>query len=434
MPARTASSDIAVIHYDNHRIIRQFSPYISSCIQFAHNRYYVKFGIYRKNNTAPANQQQSILRQKIMNFTFRKKDTIFARISHIYMDMKSKSTGMQSQPDISVIVITYNQENTIARCLDSILGQRFDGLMEIVIGEDCSNDTTAEICRKYAAMHPDIIRLCCNDANKGLLDNYFDTMLRCRGTYLADCAGDDCWCDPLKLQKQYDLMQKHRDVGMVHTAWQYYDTKTGRIRPYEHNADKVSIYAIGKLLQPLLVKSLRPMIHLSTALWRRDTMMKEYDADQLLFRNKAYTCEDFQIIAVLAASTQIAYLPDITLSYSVGHPSVSSEESFGKTFDFYSGSVKLTLRLQKKYDVTDSFMRGYYRQMLDFLAAQIAHGQLYGRTESLRMISRELPCRPSWKYQAIMAIMRLKPIAPIYNAAIQRISKRKVVNSSSDDE
>ena len=77
MPARTASSDIAVIHYDNHRIIRQFSPYISSCIQFAHNRYYVKFGIYRKNNTAPANQQQSILRQKIMNFTFRKKDTIF---------------------------------------------------------------------------------------------------------------------------------------------------------------------------------------------------------------------------------------------------------------------------------------------------------------------------------------------------------------------
>ena len=369
-----------------------------------------------------------------MNFSLRKKDTIFARRSHIYLDMKSKSTDMQSQPDISVIVITYNQDKTIARCLDSILGQRFDGLMEIVIGEDCSSDATAEICRKYAAMHPDIIRLHCNDTNKGLLDNYFDTMLRCRGIYLADCAGDDCWCDPLKLQKQYDFMQKHSDVGMVHTAWQYYDSITGRIWPYEHNAAQETIFEKGALLRPLLVKSLRPMIHLSTALWRRDAMMNEYDADQLLFRNKAYTCEDFQIIAVMAASMQIAYLPDITLSYSVGHPSVSSEESFGKTFDFYSGSVKLTRRIQKKYGITDSTMSGYYRHMLDFLAAQIIRGQLYDRTESLHMIARELPCRPSWKYQAIMAIMRLKPIVPIYNAAVQRISNRKVVNSSSGDE
>lgn len=350
------------------------------------------------------------------------------------MDMKSKSTGIKSAPDISVIVITYNQEKTIARCLDSILGQRFDGLIEIVIGEDSSGDSTAEICRRYASLHPDTIRLLCNETNKGLLDNYFDTMLRCRGTYLADCAGDDCWCDPLKLQKQYDFMQNHRDVGMVHTAWQYYDSITGRIWPYEHNAPQAATYSKGALLRPLLVKSLRPMIHLSTALWRRDAMMKEYDADQLLFRNKAYTCEDFQIIAVMAANTQIAYLPDITLSYSVGHPSVSSEESFGKTFDFYSGSVKLTRRLQKKYGVTDSTMSDYYRQMLDFLAAQIIHGQLYDRTESLRMISRELPCRPSWKYQAIMAIVRLKPIVPIYNAAVQRISNRKVVNSSSGDE
>lgn len=368
-----------------------------------------------------------------MNFTFIKKDTIFARRSHIYMDMKSKSTGMQSQPDISVIVITYNQENTIARCLDSILGQRFDGLMEIVIGEDCSNDTTAEICRKYAAMHPDIIRLCCNDANKGLLDNYFDTMLRCRGTYLADCAGDDCWCDPLKLQKQYDLMQKHRDVGMVHTAWQYYDTKTGRIRPYEHNTDKVSIYAIGKLLQPLLVKSLRPMIHLSTALWRRDVIMKEYAADELLFRNKAYTCEDFQIIAVMAASTQIAYLPDITLSYSVGHPSVSSEESFCKTFDFYLGSLKLTRRLQLKYGITDVIMRAYYKHMLSFLAAQIVHGQLDDQIASMRVIARELPCRLPLKYRILMAAMKLRPVAMAYAAVAQWISKRKTVKASSTD-
>lgn len=347
--------------------------------------------------------------------------------------MKQDPAETKSLPDISVIVITYNQEDTIARCLDSILGQQFEGRMEIVIGEDCSNDATAEICRKYAAMHPDIIRLCCNDANKGLLDNYFDTMLRCRGTYLADCAGDDRWCDPYKLQKQYDFMQQHHEVGMVHTAWQYYDSNTGCIRPYEHNASKEAIYAKGELIPLLLNKSLRPIIHLSTALWRRDVMMKEYAADQLLFRNKAYTCEDFQIIAVMAASTQIAYLPDITLSYSVGHPSVSSGESFCKTFDFYLGSLKLTRRLQLKYGITDVIMRAYYKHMLNFLAAQIVHGQLDDRIAAMRGIARELPCRRPIKYRALIAAMRLKPAASAYAAVGQWISKRKTVKASSAD-
>lgn len=41
-------------------------------------------------------------------------------------------------PDISVIVVTYNQESTIARCLESIVAQRFNGRIEIVIGEDGS--------------------------------------------------------------------------------------------------------------------------------------------------------------------------------------------------------------------------------------------------------------------------------------------------------
>ena len=58
---------------------------------------------------------------------------------------------------ISVIVCTYNQEDTIGRTLDSILCQECHLPYEIVIGEDCSTDGTLAVCNAYQQAHPDKI-------------------------------------------------------------------------------------------------------------------------------------------------------------------------------------------------------------------------------------------------------------------------------------
>ena len=58
---------------------------------------------------------------------------------------------------ISVVVVTYNQEKTIARTLDSILCQRCHLPIEIVIGEDASTDNTRAICEDYAKRYPHAI-------------------------------------------------------------------------------------------------------------------------------------------------------------------------------------------------------------------------------------------------------------------------------------
>lgn len=54
-------------------------------------------------------------------------------------------------PLVSVVVTTYNQERTIAQTLDSILAQQCDFAFELVLGEDCSTDSTRSICERYAA-------------------------------------------------------------------------------------------------------------------------------------------------------------------------------------------------------------------------------------------------------------------------------------------
>ena len=47
---------------------------------------------------------------------------------------------------ISVIIITYNQQDTIGRSIDSVLMQKCHLPYEIIIGEDASTDDTRAIC------------------------------------------------------------------------------------------------------------------------------------------------------------------------------------------------------------------------------------------------------------------------------------------------
>ena len=127
---------------------------------------------------------------------------------------------------ISVIVCTYNQEDTIGRTLESILSQECHLPVEIVIGEDGSSDGTLAVCEQYQKQHPDVVRILANPVNKGFVRNYFDCLRACRGKYIADCAGDDFWIDRRKLEKAALFMDKAPGVGIVHTDWLRFDERT----------------------------------------------------------------------------------------------------------------------------------------------------------------------------------------------------------------
>lgn len=61
-------------------------------------------------------------------------------------------TTSHTSPTISVIVPIYNAEQTLARCLDSLLQQSFKDF-ELILVNDGSTDTSGHICRQYAATH-----------------------------------------------------------------------------------------------------------------------------------------------------------------------------------------------------------------------------------------------------------------------------------------
>ena len=58
---------------------------------------------------------------------------------------------------VSVCVVTYNQENYIAECLESLVTQQTSFKFEIIVGEDCSTDGTRAIVQQYVEQYPDLI-------------------------------------------------------------------------------------------------------------------------------------------------------------------------------------------------------------------------------------------------------------------------------------
>ena len=54
-----------------------------------------------------------------------------------------------SQPKVSVIVPVYNVENYLERCINSLRNQSLSD-MEIILVDDCSKDSSLEICKKAA--------------------------------------------------------------------------------------------------------------------------------------------------------------------------------------------------------------------------------------------------------------------------------------------
>jgi glycosyltransferase involved in cell wall biosynthesis len=125
---------------------------------------------------------------------------------------------MTCMPTASVCIITYNHEQYIEQAVRSVLEQKTDFNVEIVIGEDGSTDRTAEVLRTMFQAESKV-RLELAVQNQGMMRNLANTYANCRGEYIAFLEGDDYWTDPFKLQRQVDYLNSHRECcGCFHPA------------------------------------------------------------------------------------------------------------------------------------------------------------------------------------------------------------------------
>lgn len=129
---------------------------------------------------------------------------------------------------VSVCCAVYNHEKYLRKCLDGFVMQKTNFAFEVIINDDKSTDSSAEIIKEYYEKYPDIIVPVFqteNQYSKGV--KMFDDILYpiAKGKYIAFCEGDDYWCDENKLQLQYDYMESDPECVMClhNTIYHYLD-------------------------------------------------------------------------------------------------------------------------------------------------------------------------------------------------------------------
>jgi len=122
---------------------------------------------------------------------------------------------------LSVCVITYNHEEYIEQAITSVLNQDVSFDYEIVVGEDRSTDSTADVLRKLEASNPGRLKVIYRENNIGAVNNFLRTIDSCSGEYIAFLEGDDFWTSTDKLELQVGFLDQHQEASFCFHRTRY---------------------------------------------------------------------------------------------------------------------------------------------------------------------------------------------------------------------
>lgn len=250
---------------------------------------------------------------------------------------------METTPFVSIICTVFNKEPWLKKTIDSFLAQKTEFLFEIILVDDASTDGSRKIIADYQASHPDLIRAFYQDENLGIAKTWVTICKEARGQYIARCDGDDFWIDPLKLQKQVDLLDSKPDCKWSNTDFDIYD---------EHG-NFVSKAGFANQTIPLAdtyekMLATRGFTMASTWLVDRDLMIEVNQELDLT------TSDDtFNLQLELFQRTSLAYLNEATVAYTINQGSDSRPCDFRKLERRFHKLLQTQLTYLDKYPNAD---------------------------------------------------------------------------------
>jgi len=146
---------------------------------------------------------------------------------------------------VSVLLSTYNSEDSIGESIDSLLSQTYKNL-EILISDDGSTDRTKEICKKFQ-LKDERVLFSSNKKNIGLTKSLNNLAQKASGSLIARHDADDISL-PYRIEEQIQFMKKKK-----------LDAVTTRSLVKQNNKKRpgISFYIPDKLL----ITRKNPFIH-----------------------------------------------------------------------------------------------------------------------------------------------------------------------------
>jgi len=221
------------------------------------------------------------------------------------------------EPLISIITLTYNHENYIAECIESVLCQTYEN-WEMIIVDDASTDKTPYIVEQYAKKD-NRIKFIRNEKNNGplFLDvNYNLALKEAKGEWIGYLEGDDVFVQKsleIRVNALNELPEEERkNISMVYGRYGriWMDSKSIDLPiPYYENPKYSPIIRntpVGMALIWLLQGF--SFIPASTVLLNKEKLLKIGGFKQILRELRAV---DYCTWAFLALEGEWLYIPKV---------------------------------------------------------------------------------------------------------------------------
>ncbi len=213
-----------------------------------------------------------------------------------------------TQPKVSVCIPTYNRASILPYAVESVLGQTYADF-ELIICDDASTDSTAEVVRQWSDSR---IRYIQHPQNIQRSRNMRSGYEAAKGEYLIKFDDDDA-LTPTFLEKAVAVLNTHQEVDFVCSdhwiinALNERDEAATAANSAKWGKDRLN-GVIDDLLYETLVKQ---SLQVGSSLFRKGSL-ETVD----FMRFEADGCEDFDLLVRCAIAHQTAYfLPERLMEY-----------------------------------------------------------------------------------------------------------------------
>lgn len=233
-----------------------------------------------------------------------------------------KKSDSNNNDKVSVVIPAYNAESTIADVVEAILSQtKIEYLKEIIVVDDGSTDSTAEIIKHLALQSIVPIKLI--RKKNGGVSSARNTGMKCAtGEWIALNDSDDIW-KPNKLELQMRTLYNNPQIQFLGGAW---------------NSKGVSVF--GKKIKVLSAMTIKKMCVVSypqpsTVIFKRKIFetLGGFDETQK-------HAEDGNFFLKICSQYNCFYMPEQLVVYGYGKEGFGCSGLSANLKAMYQGNLK----------------------------------------------------------------------------------------------
>ena len=291
---------------------------------------------------------------------------------------------------ISVIIPVYNSQNTISRCIDSVINSEYQNL-EIICVNDGSTDQTASVLSNYESIDPRV-KVITQD-NSGVSSARNHGIEVCSGNYLIMIDSDD-YVSPTIFSLLYSAIQE-ADMAICNLN----TVKKEQILPQQHVHGNSIIRGNNKIFEeiimPLIVPE-NPKRALLECVGNKLYKKSIIDNYQIKFPECVFRAEDWLFnLQYYKHCESISFITDYLYYYQIDDDSSLSHSFNIKDFD---NAIRVQDLL---FEIVPETSRYYSKEsrIIDFQKTTIKR---YARRNGLRHFSDY--CKMLYNHERLKAI------------------------------